>query len=136
SATPLAWSMAQFIRLATNLKAGKNLETPQVVYNRYVKNGGQESVASGQGPARSSMTQHQVICIPEMSSHRAERNATRFPVIKRCKDGTYYAAFAYRGKAEKVQIAGDFTGWKPSYSLVQEEQFAPTQQEYDTNKHL
>ena len=37
SATPLAWSMAQFIRLAVNLKAGKNLETPDVVYNRYVK---------------------------------------------------------------------------------------------------
>ncbi|MGB7069410.1 MAG: glycoside hydrolase family 15 protein, partial [Pyrinomonadaceae bacterium] len=31
SATPLAWSMAQFIRLATNLKAGRNLDTPQVV---------------------------------------------------------------------------------------------------------
>jgi hypothetical protein len=38
SATPLAWSMAQFIRLAVNLKANKNLETPDVVYNRYVKN--------------------------------------------------------------------------------------------------
>lgn len=38
SATPLAWSMGQFIRLATNLKAGKNLDTPQVVYDRY-KNG-------------------------------------------------------------------------------------------------
>lgn len=37
SATPLAWSMAQFIRLAMNLKAGRNLETPDVVYNRYVK---------------------------------------------------------------------------------------------------
>ncbi|HQZ95259.1 MAG TPA: glycoside hydrolase family 15 protein [Pyrinomonadaceae bacterium] len=36
SATPLAWSMAQFIRLATNIKAGKNLDTPQVVYDRYV----------------------------------------------------------------------------------------------------
>jgi len=36
SATPLAWSMAQFIRLAMNLKAGRNLETPDVVYNRYV----------------------------------------------------------------------------------------------------
>ncbi len=36
SATPLAWSMAQFIRLAVNLQAGKNLETPDVVYNRYV----------------------------------------------------------------------------------------------------
>jgi len=39
SATPLAWSMAQFIRLAVNLQAGKNLDTPDVVYNRYVKNG-------------------------------------------------------------------------------------------------
>ena len=36
SATPLAWSMAQFIRLAVNLQAGKNLDTPDVVYNRYV----------------------------------------------------------------------------------------------------
>jgi glucoamylase len=38
SATPLAWSMAQFIRLAVNLKEGRNLDTPDVVYNRY-KNG-------------------------------------------------------------------------------------------------
>jgi glucoamylase len=38
SATPLAWSMAQFIRLAINLKTGKNLDTPQIVYDRY-KNG-------------------------------------------------------------------------------------------------
>lgn len=37
SATPLAWSMAQFIRLAINLKEGRNLETPDVVFNRYVK---------------------------------------------------------------------------------------------------
>jgi glucoamylase len=37
SATPLAWSMAQFIRLALNLKAGRNLETPEVVYRRYNK---------------------------------------------------------------------------------------------------
>lgn len=37
SATPLAWSMAQFIRLAMNLKYGRNLETPQIVLSRYVK---------------------------------------------------------------------------------------------------
>lgn len=37
SATPLAWSMAQFIRLAVNLQEGKNLDTPDVVYNRYVR---------------------------------------------------------------------------------------------------
>jgi glucoamylase len=35
SATPLAWSMAQFIRLAMNLRAGRNLETPDIVTRRY-----------------------------------------------------------------------------------------------------
>ncbi len=37
SATPLAWSMAQFIRLALNLSAGKNLEMPAEVERRYVR---------------------------------------------------------------------------------------------------
>jgi glucoamylase len=37
SATPLAWSMAQFIRLAMNIERGRNLETPRVVWERYVK---------------------------------------------------------------------------------------------------
>jgi glucoamylase len=37
SATPLAWSMAQFIRLATNLQAGRNLDTPDIVAARYSK---------------------------------------------------------------------------------------------------
>jgi glucoamylase len=36
SATPLAWSMAQFIRLAMNIKGGRNLETPRVVAARYL----------------------------------------------------------------------------------------------------
>jgi len=35
SATPLAWSMAQFIRLAMNIEKGRNLETPKVVWERY-----------------------------------------------------------------------------------------------------
>lgn len=37
SATPLAWSMAQLIRLALNLKSGQNLDTPVVVSSRYLK---------------------------------------------------------------------------------------------------
>jgi glucoamylase len=37
SATPLAWSMAQFIRLMMNLHAQRNLETPAVVRRRYLK---------------------------------------------------------------------------------------------------
>ncbi len=35
SATPLAWSMAQFVRLALSIDAGKPVETPEVVANRY-----------------------------------------------------------------------------------------------------
>jgi glucan 1,4-alpha-glucosidase len=38
SATPLAWSMAQYIRLVLNIKSGRNLETPQVVAERYLGN--------------------------------------------------------------------------------------------------
>src|SRR5215213_3385554 len=36
SATPLAWSMAQFIRLAMTIRTGKNVETPRVVVERYI----------------------------------------------------------------------------------------------------
>jgi len=36
SATPLAWSMAQFIRLAMSIRTGKNVETPRVVVERYI----------------------------------------------------------------------------------------------------
>jgi glucoamylase len=36
SATPLAWSMAQFIRLAVSLRRGYNIETPKVVAQRYL----------------------------------------------------------------------------------------------------
>lgn len=38
SATPLAWSLAQFIRLAVNIKAGRNLETPSAVIDHYRNN--------------------------------------------------------------------------------------------------
>ena len=37
SATPLAWSMAQFIRLAISLDRGRNIETPEIVAARYIK---------------------------------------------------------------------------------------------------
>ena len=37
SATPLAWAMAQFIRLAINLKNGRNLETPRACSMRYIE---------------------------------------------------------------------------------------------------
>ena len=37
SATPLCWSMAQFIRLAVNIRERRNLDTPDIVAARYVK---------------------------------------------------------------------------------------------------
>jgi glucoamylase len=37
SATPLAWSMAQFIRLVTNAQENRNLDTPGLVAARYVE---------------------------------------------------------------------------------------------------
>ena len=37
SATPLAWSMAQFIRLAINIKRRHNVETPTLASSRYLK---------------------------------------------------------------------------------------------------
>ncbi len=37
SATPLAWSMAQFIRLAINVKQRHNVETPGLTSTRYLK---------------------------------------------------------------------------------------------------
>jgi len=39
SATPLAWSMAQFIRLAMSIERGRNAETPRVVWERYGQRG-------------------------------------------------------------------------------------------------
>jgi glucoamylase len=40
SATPLAWSMAQFVRLAINLQIGHNSDTPAIVVARYAKGPG------------------------------------------------------------------------------------------------
>ena len=39
SATPLAWSMAQFIRLAMSIERGRNVETPRLVWERYGQRG-------------------------------------------------------------------------------------------------
>ena len=37
SATPLAWSMAQFVRLAVSIDTGRPVETPSVVTERYAR---------------------------------------------------------------------------------------------------
>jgi glucoamylase len=39
SASPLTWAQASYARLALDLSAGRNLETPDIVTDRYVRNG-------------------------------------------------------------------------------------------------
>jgi glucoamylase len=39
SASPLTWAQAQYARLALDLSAGRDLETPQIVTDRYVTHG-------------------------------------------------------------------------------------------------
>jgi glucoamylase len=39
SASPLTWAQAQYARLALDISAGRNLETPSIVTARYVTNG-------------------------------------------------------------------------------------------------
>ncbi len=39
SASPLTWAQAQYARLALDLSAGRDLETPSIVVERYVTNG-------------------------------------------------------------------------------------------------
>jgi glucoamylase len=41
SATPLAWTHAQFVRLAWSIEVGHPVEQPQIVYDRYVGEGSQ-----------------------------------------------------------------------------------------------
>ena len=39
SASPLTWAQASYARLALDLSAGRNLETPDIVTDRYVAHG-------------------------------------------------------------------------------------------------
>lgn len=126
SATPLAWSMAQFIRLAVNLKEGKNLDTPQIVYDRYVlgkKDSLSNSVSAGSSEAFSNLPL-------QNSSVECERAKKYFPEgnniisMNRQKEQSpkiwgekgkteTILLFSYFGDEKSVEIVGDFTGWKP-----------------------
>ena len=133
SATPLAWSMAQFIRLAVNLEEGRNLDTPKVVYDRYVLGKKSETVNSISQPNPSFSNLPvlnrfpQTLSIPEKSEcERAKRYFSGgngslrppekngdFPRLYGRKGRTWSTMiFAYVGKGKEVEIVGDFTGWK------------------------
>lgn len=116
SATPLAWSMAQFIRLAVNLQAGKNLDTPDVVYNRYVLKSGQSSVVSGQSAAKKTDECEKARSFRwngggMMSPPQKDKKSPDVEFIKDEKESGIL--FTYFGDGKSVEIAGDFTSWKP-----------------------
>ncbi len=115
SATPLAWSMAQFIRLAVNIKEGRNLDTPKVVYDRY---------AGRPRPTAKVVSDPGSIdrCLEEIAAARGIRQdfvvkVESSPVTGRC-NGQSVAVFIHRGEARNVQIAGDFTGWAPDQAAM------------------
>ena len=142
SATPLAWSMAQFIRLAVNLQAGKNLDTPDVVYNRYVL--GQKSAVSSQQSVEKIVQQPQqnkglslsYVLRPKNqefdnfsvnwdcegkwgannpSFEKVADRVTKNGNIEffQCNSGKTTAIVFYEGTEKSVEIVGDFTEWKP-----------------------
>ena len=103
SATPLAWSMAQFIRLAVNLQAGKNLDTPDVVYNRYVlKKDDMEKTAATDCEFNVSKT----VKVNDLQIKAVKSDKS--PVI--CAENK--VLFFYMGEESSVEIVGDFTSWK------------------------
>ncbi len=144
SATPLAWSMAQFIRLAVNLQAGRNLDTPDIVYERYVLSKKSESGNRTQKGSNDDPGDIDIAEIPVNSeidkrcffdkplykkdcsytSTMAKENLQNPQIVKCRLDGFYlgckdsanemHACFNYKEEFKTLEIAGDFTGWKPS----------------------
>lgn len=141
SATPLAWSMAQFIRLAVNLKEGRNLDTPKVVYDRYVLGKKSASLSSSNPtfsvqldtteentPIRGKEVYKKAEdgCdfvqnfIPKgsfISSGRSNQQTPR-QFLNKGKDETLME-FLYLGEAKTVEIIGEFTGWKQCNLMLQ-----------------
>lgn len=113
SATPLAWSMAQFIRLAVNLQEGRNLDTPQVVYERYVLGKKEVSSLKENGIDRFLIKKGDFVTVPP-------NNETKSPEIYYSKPKSETETilhFIYLGNEKSVQIVGDFCNWKPTEKL-------------------
>lgn len=115
SATPLAWSMAQFVRLAVNLQAGKNLDTPDVVYNRYVL--GKKSEVGSQsmvGKIDECEKAKSFLFDDSKILQTIPQRTEKYPSVFGSKGKQETALrFAYFGIEKDVEIVGDFTGWKP-----------------------
>jgi Glucoamylase and related glycosyl hydrolases len=116
SATPLAWSMAQFVRLTANLKAGRNLDTPQIVYDRYVLGRKAESEIGTSTTNRNRSYQS----LPSPNLNYLVKLQPPNPQILACgntegcdRARQMLACIAFDRAFKAVEIAGDFTGWKP-----------------------
>lgn len=128
SATPLAWSMAQFIRLAVNLKEGANLDTPDIVRERYASKGkaptaGTEDKPALPRPEAAGPCERAEALRPKGSFVLTEpQNSSAFPRLvagRRGKEASN-VMFAYFGTGKDVELAGDFTGWRPCGLKFQE----------------
>ncbi len=135
SATPLAWSMAQFIRLAVNLQEGRNLDTPKVVYDRYVLGKKESRTNANLTDLENVFTADYILdpkCLePKPVNYRTcsyvsvyMPEKSRTPIFEKCSLGGFYlkcrdsinemhACFSYNGEFKTIEIAGDFTDWKP-----------------------
>ncbi|MGI9105429.1 MAG: glucan 1,4-alpha-glucosidase [Pyrinomonadaceae bacterium] len=209
SATPLAWTMAQFIRLAANLAEGRNLETPDIVAARYTAklmpgdaggaagseageelqrleagailrlgtpvvgagtrvflmhgNETREVNVDGQGRAKLEVRvpegeslvvigfqrpngatafrrltlrgltkeelRTQTANAPSPAFVEKLKRAERSPIVE-----DEQVTFLYRGKAKRVELAGDFTGWSPRWFALRE--LAGTDVKYLTMKFV
>jgi glucoamylase len=114
SATPLAWSMAQFIRLAVNIKEGRNPDTPDVVYRRYVV--GKKDDLKVNTPIKSILKN----CDFNSRVRQADFQIKGKFIIQKqtpdfwpCKNGKTLAVLFYTGEGKNVEFIGDFTDWKP-----------------------
>jgi glucoamylase len=190
SATPLAWAMAQFIRLAANLQEGRNLDTPDIVAARYakatappprasadfsfpareilermqagtsfrvagdvrpagsrvfllagderreLKPDAQGNVSFDVGVARGDSSVVLAVVSPSGATYfqranvsgltsdekeQADRELYPPDSFERVKSAQVsprvegeYATFVYRGRAKRVEVVGDFTGWSPA----------------------
>ena len=67
AAAPLAWSMAQFVRLALSIDAGKPIETPQVVHDHFSQIGPVQVTFNVVVPATTSGTGRSVFLAGELN---------------------------------------------------------------------
>ncbi|MGH9554697.1 MAG: alpha/beta hydrolase-fold protein, partial [Terriglobales bacterium] len=93
SATPLAWTNAQFVRLAIAIQEGKLPEMPEVVRRRYLEGSSTAHAEPAPDPAD-----------PKFAELLAGGKA---PMV-----AGSWVTFVYRGSGREVELVGEFTDWQ------------------------